>query len=198
MQVARDGGPAPAATTGGAVPTRGRHRTPDTGEVPASDVEGSARAAVGQSAAPDRVPSPRSAARSLPSPGPVAALSGPDDDAVTDLLAGPTRRGRAAVPDGPGTGRVPGLLGLVLGVLAMLGAVVAAAAPDVVVPVIGRLGVSPLALAALLALGLLATACAGLGIGPRRRGRGVAVTGMVVGLAAVAAAVVPLVALASL
>lgn len=202
MPVARDGGPAPAEATGSAVPTRGRHRTPDTGEGPASGVEGSPRAAPGPaattSAAPARVPPRRPAARSVPSPRPLAAPSDPDEDAVTDLLAGPTRRGRAAVPDGPGTGRVPGLLGLVLGVLALFGAVIAAAAPGVVVPVIGRLGASPLSVALLLGLGLLATACAGLGTGRRRRGRGAAVTGMVVGLAAVAAAVVPLVALASL
>ncbi|HEY2225727.1 hypothetical protein, partial [Actinomycetospora sp.] len=80
----------------------------------------------------------------------------------------------------------------------LIGAVIAAGEPDVVVPVIGRLGSSPLALAGLLALGLLATACAALGTGRQRRGRAAAVTGMVVGLAAVAAAVVPLVALASL
>jgi hypothetical protein len=121
-----------------------------------------------------------------------------DDDAVTDLVAGPTRRGRAGVPEGPGTGPVPGLLGLVLGVLALICAVIAAVTSDVVLPVIGRLGASPLPLAGLVALGLLATACSGLGTGRQRRGRGVAVTGMVVGLAAVAAAVVPLLAVASL
>ncbi|MCD2193044.1 hypothetical protein LQ327_06525 [Actinomycetospora endophytica] len=270
MQVARDGGPAEAE--GGAVPSRGRHRTPDTGELSAPDLAGAAGAGAGPAAsgapsrhdvvarqsrtvarrtapgalerveaaqvaasrpasaprpavvpsasAPAPAPSPRQAsagapaARSAPATQPAASpssvsLSSPapssaapssdaDDDAVTDLVAGPTRRGRAAVPDGPSTGRAPGVIGLVLGVLALLGAVVAAAAPDVVVPVVGRIGASPLALAGLLALGLLATACAGLGTGRQRRGRGVAVTGMVVGLAAVAAAVVPLVAVASL
>jgi hypothetical protein len=119
------------------------------------------------------------------------------DEAVTDLVAGPTRRGDDT-PDAPATGPVPGLLGLALGVLALLGAVVAAAAPGVHLPVLGPLGSSPLALAALLATALLATACAGLGAGPHRTARPAAVTGMVVGLAAVAATIVPLLALASL
>jgi hypothetical protein len=141
---------------------------------------------------------PTGPSRPATAPSVAAPVGAADDDAVTDLVAGPARRGRAAVPDGTGTGRVPGLVGLVLGVLALIGAVIAAAAPGVVVPVIGRLGASPLALAGLLALGLLATACAGLGTGRERRGRAAAVTGMVVGLAAVAAAVVPLVALASI
>jgi hypothetical protein len=302
MQVARDGGPARPETSGGAVPSRGRHRTPDTGEVPASgrgtdgDVSRggvapagarsrhgvtarqaqavarkatpesmarveAARAAAARPAAPSRGAGPDAAVRSAPrastpqpaasrtaasqspaertaqppaerspmvrpaqprsatkqssgpfptprsaAPAPRAGTPGgsapggtpPEDDAVTDLVAGPSQRGRAAPGDGPGTGRLPGLFGLVLGTLALLGAVIAAAAPDTLLPVIGRLGASPLTLAGLVAAGLLATACAGLGTGRQRRGRGVAVTGMVVGLAAVAAAVVPLLALSSL
>ncbi|HEY2225909.1 MAG TPA: hypothetical protein VGI02_27980, partial [Actinomycetospora sp.] len=225
MQVARDGGPARTEPPGGAVPTRGRHRTPDTGEVtawgPASEVEGAPRPSADPAApstpprhgvtarraqiaarrtapgslerveaaqvaasrpastprpAPAPVPAtttaapvPRPAATSAAAPRPFrpAALeaTADEDDAVTDLVAGPARRGRATVPDGPGTGRMPGLLGLVLGALALIGAVIAAGEPDVVVPVIGRLGSSPLALAGLLALGLLATACAALGTG---------------------------------
>jgi hypothetical protein len=86
---------------------------------------------------------------------------------------------------------VPGLVGLVLGVLALLASVVVAADPAV----LGRFGASPLAPVVPLVTALLATACAGLGAGRHRAGRGVAVTGVVVGLAGVAAAVVPLLAL---
>jgi hypothetical protein len=121
--------------------------------------------------------------------------AGGHDDAVTDLVAGLTRRGDDGEPDAPATGPVPGLLGLALGVLALLGAVVAAAEPGIVVPVLGPLGTSPLALAVLLATALLATACAALGVGRHRSARAAAVTGVVVGLAAVAAAVLPLLAL---
>ncbi len=121
------------------------------------------------------------------------------DDAVTDLVAGPSRRGDGDgdddEPDVPATGPVPGLLGLALGLLALLGAVIAAASPTVVLPVVGPLGTSPLALAALLGSGLLATACAGLGAGRHRTARSAALTGMVVGLAAVTATIVPLLAL---
>jgi hypothetical protein len=119
-------------------------------------------------------------------------------EAVTDLVAGPARRGEDGAPDVPATGPLPGLLGLALGVLALVAAAAAAAEPGVVLPVIGQLGTSPLALAVLLATALLAAACAGLGTGRHRIGRPVAVTGVVVGLAAVAASVVPLLALASL
>ena len=136
----------------------------------------------------------RPAARPATRPGGGRTTTG-HDEAVTDLVAGPSRRGDDDAPDAPATGPVPGLLGLALGVLALLGAVVAAAAPGLHLPVLGPLGTSPLALAALLATALLATACAGLGAGRHRTVRGLAVTGMVVGLAAVAASVVPLLAL---
>ena len=137
-------------------------------------------------------PAGRPAARTTPRPWTRSAA--PHDEAVTDLVAGPTRRG-ADTTDAPATGPVPGLLGLALGVLALLGAVVVDAAPGLHLPLLSPLGTSPLAPAALLATALLATACAGLGAGRHRTARAVAVTGMVVGLAAVAATVVPLMAL---
>jgi hypothetical protein len=133
--------------------------------------------------------------RRTPTAATPARPSAGHDEAVTDLVAGPSRRDDDDAPDAPATGPVPGLLGLALGVLALLGAVVAAAAPGLHLPVLGPLGTSPLALAALLATALLATACAGLGAGRHRTARGAAVTGVVVGLAAVAASVVPLLAL---
>jgi hypothetical protein len=110
---------------------------------------------------------------------------------VTELVAGTDRRGRPGAPEGPGTGRAPALVGLVLGVLALFGAVVVAAGP----PVLGRVGSSPLTLGVLVAAGLLATACGGAGAGRHRSGRPLAVTAMVVGLAAVAAAGLSLLAL---
>jgi hypothetical protein len=213
VQVARGGGPARPV---GPVAARGRHRTPDAdrqpvgrdaapvpraGAGPGGPSRHAAPTAVAQAAARrsapgamDRVDAARAAAAHpavpAPRPRPTTAVP-PDDDAVTELVAGPGRRGRPARPDGPGTGRGPGIVGLVLGLLALLGSVVVAAAPSG----LGGLGTSPLALVVLLATSLLATACAGLGAGRHRRGRGVAVSGMVVGLAGVVAAVVPLLAL---
>lgn len=137
---------------------------------------------------------PRAASRpAVPAPRPPQRVPAPraartDDEAVTVLVAGPGRRGRPGAVEGPGTGRGPALVGLVLGVLALLGAVVVAAEPAVRLPVLGRVGTSPLALAVLVAAGLLATACAAAGAGRHRSGWALGVTGMVVGLAAVAAA----------
>jgi hypothetical protein len=184
VQVARGGGAGRAEPAGEAASARGRHRTPDTGRLP--DPErvggvGTPRAAV--------IPAQPGARRPL-----TRAATG-HDEAVTDLVAGPTRRADDDAPDAPATGPVPGLLGLALGVLALLGAVAAAAAPGLVLPVVGPLATSPLALAALLATGLLATVCACLGAGRHRTGRAVAVTGLVVALAAVTATIVPLLAL---
>ncbi len=259
VQVARGGGPGRPEGPGGAVSSRGRHRTPDTGQLPAPgrDADEAPRAAIvpampsapsrhttlTRRESPDRAPAPGPASAepaspapaaapasaapasrspihsappaaaagapaprsstppasvrspSAPTPSPPAVHDPADDEAVTELVAGPSRRGRAGMPDGPGTGPVPGLVGLVLGLLALLGAVVAAAAPGVALPVVGAVGTSPLAPAGVLATALLATACAGLGAGRHRTGRAAAVTGLVVGLAAVAASVVPLLAL---
>jgi hypothetical protein len=222
VQVARGGGAGGPGAEGPG--SRGRHRTPDTGELPASEVEargrrqGGAASAGGPSrhaspagsAAPARrspaaalarvdaareaasrpaTPSaPRSARVTTAGRIPAPAVSQESyDDAVTDLVAGPSQRWLSAMPDGPGTGRLPGIAGLVLAVVVLVAAVVAAAVPS--------LATSSLGLAVLLAAALLATACSAFGAGPRREGRTVAVTGIVVGLAAVAATVVPLLAL---
>jgi hypothetical protein len=178
-----------------------RHTAPAQRSAPAR------RSAPAVRAAGTRAPAGSTTTRRAPAragttanPGRLAGGWGPragggHDDAVTDLVSGLNHRGDDGAPDAPATGPVPGLLGLALGVLALLGAVVAAAAPAIVVPVLGPLGTSPLALAVLLATALLATACAGLGVGRHRSARAAAVTGVVVGLAAVAAAVLPLLAL---
>jgi hypothetical protein len=225
VQVARGGGPGRGESAAEAVSTRGRHRTPDTGRLPDPERVGGigsprVGAVPGRSGAPSRHVSARTdasvalgsvassgspAARRTPTPTPASPArpatrpstrpAAGHDEAVTDLVAGPTRRDDDDAPDAPATGPVPGLLGLTLGVLALLGAVVAAAAPGLRLPVLGPLGTSPLALAALLVTALLATACAGLGAGRHRAVRAAAVTGMVVGLAAVTATIVPLIAL---
>jgi hypothetical protein len=205
VQVARTGR---ADAAGGVSSSPGRHRTPDAGRLP--DPERVGRGAAQRPAVVPAQPG-ASSRRGAPAQrgGPAPAVgrpstragAGPDraghDEAVTDLVAGPGLRGDDGRPDAPATGPVPGLLGLALGVVALLGAVVAAAEPGVVVPGIGPLGTSPLALVLLLATALLATACAGLGAGRHRRARAVAVTGMVVGLAGVAASLIPLLALGS-
>lgn len=222
VQVARGGGSGRAESAGEAVSTRGRHRTPDTGRLPDPERVGgvasprvgivpgraSRHASVRADEAPallapvTATPLPAAAATSRATPAPAdrpasrtaPRSAAPHDEAVTDLVAGPTRRG-ADTADAPPTGPVPGLLGLALGVLALLGAIIVDAAPGLHLPLLSPLGTSPLAPAALLATALLATACAGLGAGRHRTARAVAVTGMVVGLAAVAATVVPLLAL---
>jgi len=180
----------------GIVPGRAsRHASVRADDAPVLLAPVAASPATPATAAPSRPTAPagrRPAARL--SPRPWTRSAAPHDEAVTDLVAGPARRG-ADTADAPATGPVPGLLGLALGVLALLGAVVADAAPGLHLPLLSPLGTSPLASAALLATALLATACAGLGAGRHRTGRAAAVTGMVVGLAAVAATVVPLLAL---
>ena len=210
VQVARGGGPARTSPAGA---LRGRHRTSGTDGQPVPHDAAVPRAAarpvpsrhavptaVAQAAARpsapgtmDRVEAARTAAAhpAIPAPRPRPerpAGSALDDDAVTDLVA---RHGRGARLEGLGTGRGPAVVGLVLGLVALLGTVVVAAAPTA----LGGVGTSPLALVGLLATALLATACAGAGAGRHRAGRALAVTGIVVGLAAAAAAVVPLLAL---
>ena len=206
-----------AASRAGTVPAQpgapSRHTAPAQRSAPAQRTGPPERSTPAQRSAPARRSAPaersapaqrsapavlgggsRAAAPSRPRASPIRPAAR-HDDAVTDLVAGPSRRGDDDEPDAPATGPVPGLLGLALGVLALLGAVIAAASPTVVLPVVGPLGTSPLALAALLGTGLLATACAGLGAGRHRTARPAAVTGMVVALAAVTATIVPLLAL---
>ncbi|MFC5066038.1 hypothetical protein [Actinomycetospora atypica] len=192
MQVAR---PGPASGT--EAPSAGRHRGPDTSASDGRTADRPARHGR------DR-PSPRSVARveaareaasrpvrpevPAPRPAPVARRADPSvaEEAVTDLVS------RAGLANGPGTGGTPGLLGLVLSGVALVGAGLAAAVPAAVLPLVGRLGDSRLALLVVLGLALLGTGCAALGVGREREGRRVAVVGVVVGLAALLACALPL------
>ncbi|WP_157646913.1 hypothetical protein [Actinomycetospora chiangmaiensis] len=103
------------------------------------------------------------------------------EDAVTDLVARP---GRGALPDGPGTGSEPAVLGATVSVVALVAAVVAAA--------VATPGGSRTTLLGVLAVALLGTGTAALGLGRQRPRRTLAATGVVVGAAAVAASVIPL------
>ena len=202
VQVAR-----PGPTTGSEAPSPGRHRGPDTtatGGRPADrparhgrerpSARSVARVEAAREAAtrPRPVPAPRvetPAARPAPAPARRADPS-VDEEAVTDLVS------RAGLPNGPGTGSTPGLLGLVLAVVALLGAGLAAAVPTVVLPLVGRLGESHLAILVVLGLALLGTGCAALGVGREREGRRVAMVGVGVGVAALVACGLPLLTLA--
>ncbi|MCD2186373.1 hypothetical protein [Actinomycetospora soli] len=220
VQVARPGS---AGGAGGAdeVPTRGRHRSPDAEGAPvlaASSLVGAPRhrrarrdpadePAPGPAGLParslERVDAAREAAARPatvpPAPGVAAARAVPTtgaagseptapvvpaEDAVTDLVARP---GRGALPDGPGTGPQPAVLGCAVSVVALVATVVAAAVPAP--------GGSAVTLYGVLAVALLGTATAALGLGRQRPRRALAATGVVVGAAAVVAGVLPLLAL---
>lgn len=202
VQVAR-----PGPMTASEAPSTGRHRGPETntaGDRPADRParHGSERpsarsvarveAAREAAARPGPVPAPRTEAPAArPAPA-VVRRADPSvaDEAVTDLVS------RAGMADGPGTGSTPGLLGLVIACVALLGAGLAAAAPAAVLPLVGRLGESHLAVLVVVGLALLGTGCAALGVERQRSGRTVAAVGVAVGVAALATCVGPLLALA--
>ena len=204
VQVAR-----PGPTTGSEAASPGRHRGPDTNatggrpadrparhgrERPSARSVARVEAAREAAARPRPVPAPRvetpAAARPAPAPARQTDAS-VDEEAVTDLVS------RAGLANGPGTGSTPGLLGLVLAVVALLGAGLAAAVPTVVLPLVGRLGESHLAILVVLGLALLGTGCAALGVGREREGRRVAMVGVGVGIAALVACGLPLLTIAS-
>lgn len=209
VQVARQGG---AGGEPEEAPSRGRHRSPDAeGAGPvlaASSLVGAPRhrrarpdtaEQVGPAGLPARsiarveaardaasrptvavppVPTTGAAAPSAPAPEPAVD---PVEEAVTDLVARP---GRGALPDGPGTGSAPAVLGAAVSVVALVAAVVAAVAAGP--------GRSHVTLLGVLAVALLGLGTAALGLGRQRPRRTLAAVGVVVGAAAVAASVIPL------
>ncbi|MDL5154945.1 hypothetical protein [Actinomycetospora termitidis] len=202
---ATDGGPvlAAAALVG---PPRHRRARPDTaddgpgpGGLPARSLARveAARAAASRPGVARRDPSAVSAAvsavptapsRPAEPTAPVVVTGTPTDEpaeeAVTDLVARP---GRNALPDGPGTGAAPALVGLVVSVVALVAALVTAVA--------AARGASHVTLLIELGLAVLGTGTAALGLGRQRRRRRLAATGVVVGVAAIAAGVIPLLTL---
>ncbi|WP_433800789.1 hypothetical protein [Actinomycetospora sp. CA-084318] len=117
-------------------------------------------------------------------PAPAAREADAPEEAVTDLVVRP---GRGALADGPGTGPQPAVLGCAVSVVALVATVVAAAVPAP--------GGSHVTIYGVLAVALLGTATAALGLGRQRPRRALAATGVVVGAAAVVAGVLPLLAL---
>lgn len=126
------------------------------------------------------VPTPGPSRPSSPDPA-VETVEEPVEEAVTDLVARP---GRGALPDGPGTGPQPAVLGAAISVVALVAAVVAAA--------VATPGGSRTTLLGVLAVALVGSGTAALGLARQRPRRTLAAAGVVVGAAAVVASVIPL------
>ncbi|NYD38227.1 hypothetical protein [Actinomycetospora corticicola] len=168
---------APGATAGAPDPTAG---APGPGSPTAPVRRATPAAEPARDARPD-VPTPGSA---TPGRARDSAAADAPEEAVTDLVVRP---GRGALADGPGTGPEPAVLGAVVSVVALVAAVVAA--------VVAAPGGSHVTLVGTLAVALLGTATSALGLGRQRPRRALAAAGVVVGVAAVVAGVIPLLAL---
>jgi hypothetical protein len=130
------------------------------------------------------VPATGASGTSAPASRALEPVRGPAEEAVTDLVARP---GRGALPDGPGTGPQPAVLGTVVSAVALVAAVVTA--------VVAGPGRSHLTLVGVLVVALLGLGTAALGLGRQRPRRTLAAVGVVVGAAAVAASAIPLLTL---